>query len=386
MCHVEIFSDKYPYSPASNSISLWVDEIDVWEPIGSIGSPSAIQLLLKDLKDEVVKPSAETASSGLIQDLNMVSEGESNQTLLKSLWTTVDGNFDSIEETNNHIMETIKHIKHKICEDTRPKGCGLEMCRLTEEACEGLASVIRSNQTKLEDLNVSDNNLRDSGAELIFNGLMAPHCKLQTLRIGDCHLTEDCCEDLALALCSPLSELNCLDLWSNSLKDSGINQLSTGLSHPRCKLQKLGLSGCDVTDYGCASLLSTLRLNHAYLRELDLGHEHADSPGLKHFSELLEDSSCNLEKILVSQDGETRRAPLLKYACPLTFDINTTSGMVSLSEDIQTVTDTALKIHPKERHPQVLCREDVSGHSYWEAEWKDQACYIGLTHKGIGEG
>lgn len=50
--------------------------------------------------------------------------GESNQTLLKSLWTTVDGNFDSIEETNNHTMETIKHIKHKICEDTRRKGCG----------------------------------------------------------------------------------------------------------------------------------------------------------------------------------------------------------------------------------------------------------------------
>lgn len=71
VCHVEIFGDKYLYSPESNNISLWVYEIDVWEPIGSIGSTSAIQFLLKDLKDEAVKPIAETASSGLIQDLNM---------------------------------------------------------------------------------------------------------------------------------------------------------------------------------------------------------------------------------------------------------------------------------------------------------------------------
>lgn len=81
---------------------------------------------------------------------------------------------------------------------------------------------------------------------------------------------------------------------------------------------------------------------------------------------------------MVSNSGQGFVQTLIK--CTLTFYKDT-----FFAEDIQTVTDTALKIHPKEGHPQVLCREDVSGHSYWEAEWKSQACYTGLTHKGEGE-
>lgn len=63
--------------------------------------------------------------------------------------------------------------------------------------------------------------------------------------------------------------------------------------------------------------------------------------------------------------------------------------MLSLSEDTRTVSFTERRSmdgdhHPARfAHPQVLCREGLTGCRYWEAEWKGRACYIGLTARII---
>ena len=62
-----------------------------------------------------------------------------------------------------------------------------------------------------------------------------------TLRsLADCKLTEESCKAVASALQSLVS-LTELDLTNNDLKDAGIQLLSAGLSSPHCILQKLRL-------------------------------------------------------------------------------------------------------------------------------------------------
>ncbi|XP_067084637.1 protein NLRC3-like isoform X4 [Osmerus mordax] len=113
--------------------------------------------------------------------------------------------------------------------------------------------------------------------------------------LNDCNLSERCCEALASAL--PSSDLTELDLSNNDLGDSGMKLLSAGLGDPLCKLETLRLSGCLVTEEGCASLASALRSNPFHLRELDLSYNHPGEKGLKLLSARLEDPHCRLEKL-----------------------------------------------------------------------------------------
>ncbi|XP_072567692.1 tripartite motif-containing protein 16-like [Paramormyrops kingsleyae] len=82
------------------------------------------------------------------------------------------------------------------------------------------------------------------------------------------------------------------------------------------------------------------------------------------------------------------RSEFLQYSCQLTLDPNTAHRLLSLSEGNRKVTRGAEQPYPDhpERfdcRPQVLCRETLTGHCYWEAEWSGVA-WIAVTYKGIG--
>ncbi|XP_048859222.1 NACHT, LRR and PYD domains-containing protein 12-like isoform X1 [Brienomyrus brachyistius] len=177
----------------------------------------------------------------------------------------------------------------------------LNSCDLIDKHCEVLSSALRSNSSPLRELDLSDNDLQDSGVKLLSAGLGDLHCKLEILRLSGCRVTKEGCSSLALALKLNPSHLRELDLSYNHPGDSGVKLLSAALGDLHCKLEILRLSGCRVTEEGCSSLASALKLNPSHLRELDLSYNHPGDSGVKLLSAVLEDLSCKLEKLQVGR-------------------------------------------------------------------------------------
>ncbi|XP_070999215.1 NACHT, LRR and PYD domains-containing protein 5-like [Oncorhynchus clarkii lewisi] len=264
-------------------------------------------------------------------------------------------------------------------------------CKLTYKSFETLASALQTPNSPLRELDLSYNDLGDRGVELLCVGQTSPLRNVQTLVLGQCGLTEGCCSDLASVLSSPNSQLKQLELRDNDLQDSGVTLLSAGLEDPDCKLHTLGLSGCLVTEEGCAALSSSLRSNPSHLKELELSYNHPGDSAGGLLSAALRDPTYKLMKLNVDHGGECRlKSGPRKYACYLTLDPNTAHPNLRLSEGNRklkrVVEDQHYEDHPErfDFHPQVLCREGLSGgRYYWEVERDGDGAFIGVVYKGM---
>ncbi|CAN9493230.1 unnamed protein product [Ophioblennius macclurei] len=211
-----------------------------------------------------------------------------------------------------------------------------------------------------------------------------------------CGLSERSCGALSSVLSSQSSSLTHLDLSSNNLKDSGVKLLSSGLESPHCKLEALSLSGCLVSEEGAASLVSALSSKSSHLRELDLSYNHPGDSAVKLLSAAVEDPHCSLKTLRVDHAGGHWLKPgLTKYFSQLQLDTNSMSRRLKLSNDNMKVTrveeDQSYPDHPDRFDgltDQLLSRNVLSGRCYWEVEWSEgvsvSVSYRGIRRRGGG--
>ncbi|XP_030641143.1 NACHT, LRR and PYD domains-containing protein 3-like [Chanos chanos] len=355
----------------------------------NISSERSVNLLycLNELKDDsLVDEIQKYLGSGHLSTENLSSAQWSALVFVLLMSEETQEKFElkkyrGSDEGLRRLLPVLKNTKQAI----------LALCNLTEQSCEAVASVLPSVHCPLRELDLSNNDLQDTGVNFLCVGLKNPYCKLEILRLAGCKVTEQSCEAVASVLQSVNCTLRELDLSNNDLQDAGVKVICVGLKNPLCKLEILRLSGCLVTEEGCSSLASALSSNPSHLRELDLSYNHPGDSGVKLLSDRKKDPHCRLDTLNMDHGAEIRIKPgLKKYACDLTLDPNTVNTELSLSEGNRKVTHVGEKqSYPdhSERFdywcPQVLCRESLTGHCYWEIEWSGDYADIAVTYKGI---
>uniref|UniRef100_A0A3P8NZM8 B30.2/SPRY domain-containing protein n=1 Tax=Astatotilapia calliptera TaxID=8154 RepID=A0A3P8NZM8_ASTCA len=245
----------------------------------------------------------------------------------------------------------------------------LSGCFLPERSCEALFSVPSSQSPSLRELDLSDNDLRDSGVKLLSAALQSLHCTLETLRLIGCFLSETSCETLSSVLNSQSSSLKDLDLSNNNLQDLGVKLLSPPLQSPHCTLEILSLSGCLITEEG-----------------LDLSYNHPGDSGMKLLLAGLKDPGWRLDTLSGNKSGLCLFSP--SDSCQLTIDTNTVNTKLQLSDNNRKVTRVE-EVQSYPDHPdrfdvylQLLCRNGLTGRCYWEVEWRGNV-YISVSYRSI---
>ncbi|XP_063741012.1 uncharacterized protein LOC134865424 isoform X2 [Eleginops maclovinus] len=234
-------------------------------------------------------------------------------------------------------------------------------------------------------------------SETVLLGMLPVVKVSQTALLSWCTLSEESCRGLSYSvLSSPSNNLTELNLSHNDLHDSGVEMLAVGLKSVHCKLKLeiLKLSGCQVTEKGCSFLASALKSKNSSLKHLDLSYNHPGDNGRRILSEIAADPDLKLKTLCLEHCGAHRLKPgLKKYGADLKLDENTASKRLILSEENRKV-KTMKTVNEKVQRPdhndrfrrsQVICEEGMKGLCYWEVEWEGKVG-IAVTYKAVGRG
>uniref|UniRef100_A0A3Q1EM24 NACHT, LRR and PYD domains-containing protein 12-like n=1 Tax=Acanthochromis polyacanthus TaxID=80966 RepID=A0A3Q1EM24_9TELE len=260
----------------------------------------------------------------------------------------------------------------------------LSQCQLSRLSCEALASTLSSQASSVRELDLSYNKLQDVGVNLLSVGLKSSHCKLETLRsvLSSCCMSEKGCDYLASVFLSKPSSLRKLDLSNNDLRDLGVELLSLGLETLNLSGCLVTEKGC-----GSLALALSFNPSHLRELDLSYNHPGESglkllSAGLEDPQwrlETLRVDHCGESRMLLGPP---------KYTCELTLDPNTAYKNFLLSQDNKKVTvvnkQQPYPDHPDrfEVRCQVLGTNGLTGRCYWEVECSGPVT-VGVTYRGI---
>ncbi|XP_040887520.1 NLR family CARD domain-containing protein 3-like isoform X2 [Toxotes jaculatrix] len=286
--------------------------------------------------------------------------------------------FQTMVEMRDHKVKD--EITEYLRSTDRPK------TELSPLYCSALAYMLQVSKNDLDVLDLKSYNTSDEGRRRLIPAVRSSKKAI----LADCKVTTEWVEPLAFVLKFSYSALRHLDLSNNDLKDSGVQLLCDGLSSQCCRLETLRLSGCLVTETGCAFLASALKSNPSHLTELDLSYNHPGASGEKLLSELRNDPRFKLSILNFGHGGSHRMIPgFKKYACELTWDPSTVHRNLLLSEGNRNVTwveqEQSYPQHPErfDQFPQVLCKQGLDQRHYWEVDVLEPF-NIGVTYRTTG--
>ncbi|KAM4730042.1 NLR family CARD domain-containing protein 3-like isoform 2-T2 [Anableps anableps] len=165
--------------------------------------------------------------------------------------------------------------------------------KLSDIHCSALTYFLQLSEEVLDELNPNEYNTSVEGRRRMIP--VVRNCRKADF--SDCGLSETHCKVVASALKASPSHLTDLNLSFNELRDSGVKLLSAGLESPNCRLESLRLSSCSLSEISCASLASTLKFNPTHLKHLDLGGNKLKNTGVKHLCDYLRNPHCRLQTV-----------------------------------------------------------------------------------------
>uniref|UniRef100_A0A8C1NXR0 B30.2/SPRY domain-containing protein n=1 Tax=Cyprinus carpio TaxID=7962 RepID=A0A8C1NXR0_CYPCA len=250
----------------------------------------------------------------------------------------------------------------------------------TEQHCEILTRYLSSPHSHLTHLDLSHNALGLSALEQLSTALRDPNSQTEILNLSHNNFQSQDMEQIRDVLSGENMNLRVLDLSDNPLQDPGVEILSDGLQSPNCHLEVLKLSGCQIKG-GVYQLMSSLKVNSSYLRELDLRYNDLGNIG----QEILQHG---LPSLSISTGGECGHQPGLdKYFVALTFDPQTANEHLYLSENNTKVT----RQKEKQQLPangkrfdmcnQVLSCQPLIGRRFFTVDVIGPDVYVGVACK-----
>uniref|UniRef100_A0A8C6U640 NACHT domain-containing protein n=1 Tax=Neogobius melanostomus TaxID=47308 RepID=A0A8C6U640_9GOBI len=214
----------------------------LWSALVFILLSSDTELEVFDLRKYSASPTAFLKLlyyNVLYFSLSDCSLSESSCGQLASVLGSEFSSLRNLDLSDNRLRDTGVEV---LCSGLMSVNCRLETlrlvsCSLSQSCCGPLASVLCSESSSLRYLDLSYNKLLDSGVEQLCEGMKSAPCRLETLILRDCRLSEKCCGPLSTVLSS--TSLTLLDLSINDLRDSGVELLCSGLKSATCRLQTL---------------------------------------------------------------------------------------------------------------------------------------------------
>ncbi|XP_074550772.1 NACHT, LRR and PYD domains-containing protein 12-like [Halichoeres trimaculatus] len=187
----------------------------------------------------------------------------------------------------------------------KSKKATLGFSNLTDKSCPALAAVMSTETSYLRELDLGYNSITTCGIRTLVDGLTEPTCRLKKLKLPGCNVSAQSCKYLTKTLITQ-SKLEELDLSRNEIGNTGVQYLAIGLKSPNCRLEALRLSQCSFEYEGCSSLASALQENPGHLKVLDLSMNTIRDKGAIEFFKKV--NVAQLSKLELYHCGLTMRS------------------------------------------------------------------------------